>query len=500
MVLQSLSHLVLRIIFESLDDADVVCLLLTCQQLYGHRKSVAVFSNNQNHTSHTQRVIRSYYRLMPIFSHVRLPHQPHHPSPQPSVIINTVSVIKTDLSVVNTADFSSIPSTCTSLLFGKLFNQLIVPGHLTHAHSITSIRFGEEFDQKIVVGSLPNSLIRLQFGRSFDQRLEHGSLPPSLQCLLFGDKLSADRLYSKLELAAMRRVTGSSKLPFPLPRNNRFNEPLSPGVLPQSLTKLHFGYGFDQDLKDGVLPDSIETLYFGSGFRRIQDRDALPRSLTKLYLGSLFEQHLERQVLPLGLKTLMFGALYASIINPGDIPSSVTILRMSERYELQIDRNVLPESLRILSFGQKPHLLPVDLAAQAPHLHTLVVSNKFNHPLSIGALPQRLVRLSLGSKFDQPLDANVLPPTLEQLSLDYHYRHPFVSGSLPLSLKNIEFHAPKFTEPTARLVPILIDECVPSSLESIDLHCDEIYYTELIRFGQIHYHSSIKNWRVTSAT
>ena len=42
-----------------------------------------------------------------------------------------------------------------------------------------------------------------------------------------------------------------------------FNQPLSIGVIPNSVIKLSFGWNFNQLLSIGVIPDSVIDLNFG---------------------------------------------------------------------------------------------------------------------------------------------------------------------------------------------------------------------------------------------
>lgn len=63
---------------------------------------------------------------------------------------------------------------------------------------------------------------------------------------------------------------------------SQFNQPISKGMLPESLTYLTFGWCFNQPINEGTLPNSITHLTLGGGFNK--SLDILPASLVYLTL------------------------------------------------------------------------------------------------------------------------------------------------------------------------------------------------------------------------
>jgi hypothetical protein len=92
-----------------------------------------------------------------------------------------------------------------------------------------------------------------------------------------------------------------------------FKQPLSPGDIPDSVTRLTFGYFFDQPLSPGVIPNSVTHLTFGTVFNQPLSPGDIPGSVTHLKFGDEFFQTL----------------------SPGVIPGSVTHLKYPAQIRLQ---------------------------------------------------------------------------------------------------------------------------------------------------------------------
>ena len=100
-------------------------------------------------------------------------------------------------------------------------------------------RFGQCFKQPLAVGILPKSLSQSTIGENFDQLIEQDVLHS--HCIVNVKKM----------------------------RNNRnFNQSITVGMLPSSLTHLHFGKGFDQPVDPGVLPTSLTHSTVGENFNQ----------------------------------------------------------------------------------------------------------------------------------------------------------------------------------------------------------------------------------------
>jgi hypothetical protein len=117
-----------------------------------------------------------------------------------------------------------------------------------------------------------------------------------------------------------------------------FNQPINKGDLPNSLTYIQFGYGFNQPI-DG-LPVNLLTLYFGNKFN--QPIEGLPVNLRTLYFGDDFNQPIDG--LPANLVTLYFGDNFNQPID--GLPNSIIELTLG--YYFNKPANNLPFGLKRL--------------------------------------------------------------------------------------------------------------------------------------------------------
>jgi len=142
---------------------------------------------------------------------------------------------------------------------------------------LTHIRFGYNFNNILEVGSLPENLKKLEFGCMYNQPLTK-YLPSNLTILKFNGRF------------------------------NQFNQPLSRGDLPKSLTFLEFGYRFNQPLVQGDLPLGLSHLIFGGQFNQIIKHGVLPFDLLQLEFGYdfFFDQSFAQTGLPSNLTHLTF--------------------------------------------------------------------------------------------------------------------------------------------------------------------------------------------------
>lgn len=131
------------------------------------------------------------------------------------------------------------------------------------------------------------------------------------------------------------------------------NQELKPGMLPESLTCLVFGWYYNQEIKENVLPKSITCLTFGVFFNHEIKENVLPKSLTHLIFGSRFNKAIKENVLPKSLTHLCFGEYFDQHIKPNVLPNSLTHLSFGFYYCHKIEPNVLPNSLIELNIYTK---------------------------------------------------------------------------------------------------------------------------------------------------
>ncbi|EGG15172.1 hypothetical protein DFA_09998 [Cavenderia fasciculata] len=113
---------------------------------------------------------------------------------------------------------------------------------------------------------------------------------------------------------------------------DRYNQPLSVGVLPTPLQSLKFGYRYNQPLSIGEIPSSLQSLVFGLDYDQPLPVGVLPSSLQSLVFGGYYNQRLSVGVLPTSLQSLVFGDRYNQPIAVGVLPSSLQSLKFGHIY------------------------------------------------------------------------------------------------------------------------------------------------------------------------
>ena len=173
--------------------------------------------------------------------------------------------------------------------------------YLRHVTELTIVC--SDKDQRLISTSqLPHSLrtLHLTPARSFD--LEHGWLPPRL---------------STLSLCAIKNMT-----------------PLPAGVLPPSLTSLHFRCGFSNwcPIGEGVLPAGLRRLEVDEWSLPLSSL-ALPASLVELTVRRLANFALP--ALPPQLEVLCIGGVFSQSLM-GVLPATLRVLELLCEYEWPI--------------------------------------------------------------------------------------------------------------------------------------------------------------------
>ena len=103
------------------------------------------------------------------------------------------------------------------------------------------------------------------------------------------------------------------------------------GILPGSITDLHFGVNEHKPLAPGILPRFLKRLVFAPTFTNGNEPlslDVLPMSLTELNLGHTFNQAVE-------------------------FPPLLARLRLSDVWNQELAVNSLPSTLTHLTFGDQ---------------------------------------------------------------------------------------------------------------------------------------------------
>ncbi len=228
-----------------------------------------------------------------------------------------------------------------------------------------------------------------------------------------------------------------------------FNKPILPNSLPTSLTHLKFDSSFNQEIIPGSLPESLKYLTFDYGFRN-RDRPfalgSLPAELEFLYIGQHFNEPIIPGSLPENLKILVLGQRFNHPLGEGILPVRLEKLVLSNNYSQPLESIVFPPGLKELSMPSElnraitPGLLP-------PTLTKLYFSGNYNNggePVAPGAFPNSIINLVFEHlcRFNQKLDSTNLPTGLRGLWLGSNFKNggnPLRPGDLPRTLKTIKF-------------------------------------------------------------
>jgi hypothetical protein len=166
--------------------------------------------------------------------------------------------------------------------------------------------------------------------------------------------------------------------------SGKYKHPIPPGVLPSSLTHLHFGESYNQPLQVGSLPSGLVQLWFGRQYNHPLTRGVLPSSLRELHFypstpmhgmePSRFDHPILPGQLPEGLECLVLPFKYQHEVGVGVLPDGLLALDLGLRYlsrlfgqgrEVTLD-GVLPRGLRWLRMRKNDHdrvrvVLPPDV-------------------------------------------------------------------------------------------------------------------------------------------
>lgn len=102
-----------------------------------------------------------------------------------------------------------------------------------------------------------------------------------------------------------------------------FNHKLKPGVIPEGVTHVTFGFVYDQPLDVGVLPTTTKRVTFVFRFDQKLKVGDIPEGVTHLVMSHVYNKPFEKDVLPKSLIHLDVGHFFRGNRNKGYIPSSV---------------------------------------------------------------------------------------------------------------------------------------------------------------------------------
>ncbi|KAM9990378.1 hypothetical protein ACTFIY_006426 [Dictyostelium cf. discoideum] len=132
----------------------------------------------------------------------------------------------------------------------------------------------------------------------------------------------------------------------------------------------------------------------------------LPNSLTKLTIGEGYEYPLTIDMVHDGIKCLNIGYKWNFNISNNTTPTSLTQLTLGDCYNQPFTNESLPNNIKILKLGRDFNQFS-SLENLNPNIHTLKFNNNFNNLISCELkLPNSITTLEFGDQFNQEINEN----------------------------------------------------------------------------------------------
>ncbi len=225
---------------------------------------------------------------------------------QPQVLPPNLTLLDMGYSYNLPISLASIfPQTLVTLILPTCFNQFIGKGVLPI--NLKHLTIGTHYAQSLEKCALPPHLLSIELPDRFTQA---DIFPNSLKKIVFVESYpgydghDAIRLFLPNGLEFLRMTAfGRSLYPL-LPPSlrtlffNDFSTVIPCGLLPNSITKLNLGWGFNQVIIPGSLPSKLLSLTFSNAFNKPIAVGTFPPTITELFFGVLFSQEIDVGILP----------------------------------------------------------------------------------------------------------------------------------------------------------------------------------------------------------
>lgn len=156
-------------------------------------------------------------------------------------------------AILSPASLHLLPPHLEELRFCDTFNEP-VSGLAEFSKHLKRITFGDKFNQLLSPGDLPLGTQYIFLGDAFNQPLSPGAIPDTVQYLTIGDGFDCALEQGSLPRDCVDLYIGDT-----------FNRILLPGVLPLGIKYLVL-CRYDKPLLPNVIPDSVEFLSLGFVF------------------------------------------------------------------------------------------------------------------------------------------------------------------------------------------------------------------------------------------
>ncbi|EAL62525.1 hypothetical protein DDB_G0289849 [Dictyostelium discoideum AX4] len=180
-----------------------------------------------------------------------------------------------------------------------------------------------------------------------------------------------------------------NQLPSTVMLLDRFNQKLTPGILPDGVKSLYLG-DIKQELMIGSIPNTVTHVSLLDGFNQKLTPGILPDSIKLLYLGDIKQE-------------LMIGS----------IPNTVTLVSLKDGFNQKLTPGILPDGVKSLYLGD------------------------IKQELIIGSIPNTVTRVTLKDGFNQKLTPGILPDGVESLRLG-DIKQELIIGSIPNTVKEVK--------------------------------------------------------------
>ncbi|KYQ90671.1 hypothetical protein DLAC_09307 [Tieghemostelium lacteum] len=400
------------------NDTDIINLLVTCKELYSHRKSLRFIKFPIEYYLQCVQKNIDVSHVPTLFKQIFL-YESQHYHIFKTDLVRRLSVFKITLS--------PHPGKICPVLVKDLVIQDIHTLHLggsfkgivpedTLPHSLENLKF--DINQPFTSSrQFPSHLVKLYLG-SFDHGFPENILPKSLK---------------NLSLPGLC-VT-----------------PLSQISMPDSITSLRLGDNYNHPID--ILPKSLVVLILGNKFTYEQSlMQSLPPSCTKLRTGRTYNV----KFVPKGIKKLRLGYGYNIKFEPGQLPEGLESLNVGDKYYHEMELGVFPSTLKSLFLrGDHTQYLKSGVFPNLTKLH--VVIHPYD-PFGDGILPDTLKSLYMQYSFSKRI--NRFPPNLEFLCVGVHFLYDCLRDVK--SLKILNFGVQYYTKLKPGDLPDSLEEIIIS--------------------------------------
>lgn len=298
-----------------------------------------------------------------------------------------------------------IPPSVKSITLGHEYNYELKIGDIPYG--VTHFDLGNAFNHPLPPGCIPNTVTHLVLGMGFNQEMQVGCIPDSVTNICFRNlSLRVDDRCIPSSVTHCEYRSG--RILYQIPRMPNLTDLVLSCCIDQrvdisqvsaNLTSLTFNCSFsvgsgtfvipdgvtyvklnsDFKIEKYIMPDSITRLNFGSGFDQGQgwklEKHHIPPNVTHIVWNPRFEIEFAKDVFPDSLTHIKFGSYfgryYKQKIEEGLLPDSVEHIRFGPHYDQSLCESALPHNLKTIMITPENNM---DLSQLPSHVKVYIVS------------------------------------------------------------------------------------------------------------------------------